>query len=1309
MKRRKRRTDWKFRKMKHFISKMIAILLIATFLPIWGLIGKTIRAVEVARTIFEKGQGYEIVVDTTSVWADGYTADIIIRNTGNQIIKNWSIAVELDGEIQNVWNAVCEKKKHAAVFSYETYNREIEPEGQASFGIQVSGSQPEGIRSMKLTEATSSLVDQYKIDYEIKNQWENHAIIEAVIENVGEKPLRDWIIQFNLEGNITNLWNAEMIEKSSSSYSLLNKGYNADILPGEKISIGFQVEYEQGQLNTIPKDSVLIAVADENALYESDENFIYAFGNVLNNVLTIEWNTNIKSEKYNIYESKDHENFKLLDTVEKCNKYNLNIAENYDVGYYYVETNGYKSLEFKVSKIKDKIYVDEQDNDKDRLPDALELIFGSKIDCIDSDGDGLSDYEEVVIVGTNPLKKDSNDNSIDDYNDDIDKDGLTNGLEISIGTNPSFGDTDMDDLGDYYEVNQYKTNPLLKDTDGDKACDGWELENKTNPLIYDESFYAECSTGEVSEDDPVGARVVIETGKIAPQSLKIERVFPHDNVYITPTVAGYISNGFEFTVDGTFDEAKINFYYDETLGEISETFQPRIYYFNEETKMFEELENQVVEDYNVSAITSHFSTYVLLNKVEFDKVWNNDIKASAKDNNINVSLVVDLSGSMRGDKLETTKAVINSFIDELKDKDESALISFNDCATLRCSFTSNKDVVKTAVKQMSAGGLTSIYTGIKRSLEEFKKKKTDSYKIMIVFTDGYDEPSTTYEQNYKKLVEIAKEENVIIYTIGIGTIDKILLTRIAEETGGIYYYANVVSGLKEKLEEVQGETESLTKDSNGDGITDYYTEKIKNGEMVLSNSSKELEGIDFNKNSFGVLSDDWDSDGLKNGEEIKVVTENGRTYLKMFSHPMRVHSDLDAIDDYTEIQQGANPLVSSILYTPADNLMNNAFYAYEAHADNIRGSYSNFIDYCAVTDGVYDKHKIYMRLLIDYYSTCASENVIDATYIAESKKTNYDLLNTMLCNANSYYSKAEDINLLISFVNSITDKSILENTFRNKVSTFILEYNNLNQERLKLSIYANSGEEYFIKDMVRGQSDKIAKTISGVSNVVIVAKNVGEIYKTLQKINSIFANNVVFMENMDALLALSGYMYSNRDIANAAYDVKKCIEGEYLNILIANLKRGIWWGAIDASSIGLMEVPYINVIIATSDLLIGITGVQEEISQLYRMLCYSDLSATYIRLFKNIAKAQDSSRYYEIHQSNISNAVRYLSNIAQLRILGEKEQYYFAKYDGLFGGLINLLNNSEEVKKNTNSTIKFVRNLVELLNIELADEIKCEV
>jgi len=50
--------------------------------------------------------------------------------------------------------------------------------------------------------------------------------------------------------------------------------------------------------------------------------------------------------------------------------------------------------------------------------------LGTNINLIDSDFDGLSDYEEVKVYGTNPL------------NDDTDGDSFKDGDEIKSGYNP---------------------------------------------------------------------------------------------------------------------------------------------------------------------------------------------------------------------------------------------------------------------------------------------------------------------------------------------------------------------------------------------------------------------------------------------------------------------------------------------------------------------------------------------------------------------------------------------------------------------------------------------------------------------------------------------------------------------------------------------------------------------------------------------------------------------------------------------------------------------------------------------------------
>lgn len=90
---------------------------------------------------------------------------------------------------------------------------------------------------------------------------------------------------------------------------------------------------------------------------------------------------------------------------------------------------------------------------------------------LDSDGDGLSDAEELQL-GTNP------------HNPDTDGDGLTDGEEVKkYFTDPLNPDTDYDALTDGAEVYNHKTNPLVRDTDKGGVADGHEvIEDNTNPL-----------------------------------------------------------------------------------------------------------------------------------------------------------------------------------------------------------------------------------------------------------------------------------------------------------------------------------------------------------------------------------------------------------------------------------------------------------------------------------------------------------------------------------------------------------------------------------------------------------------------------------------------------------------------------------------------------------------------------------------------------------------------------------------------------------------------------------------------------------
>jgi hypothetical protein len=109
------------------------------------------------------------------------------------------------------------------------------------------------------------------------------------------------------------------------------------------------------------------------------------------------------------------------------------------------------------------------DTDGDGISDVEEVKLGTNLNKADSDGDGISDGDEIKL-GTHPNKVDT------------DEDGLSDRAELTLGTDPVKSDTDSDGLSDGTEVTLVGSDPLRFDTDGDGLSDGFEVLHGTNPL-----------------------------------------------------------------------------------------------------------------------------------------------------------------------------------------------------------------------------------------------------------------------------------------------------------------------------------------------------------------------------------------------------------------------------------------------------------------------------------------------------------------------------------------------------------------------------------------------------------------------------------------------------------------------------------------------------------------------------------------------------------------------------------------------------------------------------------------------------------
>ena len=138
------------------------------------------------------------------------------------------------------------------------------------------------------------------------------------------------------------------------------------------------------------------------------------------------------------------------------------------------------------------------DCDQDGLTDSEEKEAGADPCNADTDGDRLTDFEELRTYSTDPLKADTDGDGLNDdqeikvtttipIHSDPDGDGLTDGEEVNARkTDPRNPDTDADGLTDGDEVKTYRTTPTAADTDTDGLNDGEEVTvHGTTPTAAD--------------------------------------------------------------------------------------------------------------------------------------------------------------------------------------------------------------------------------------------------------------------------------------------------------------------------------------------------------------------------------------------------------------------------------------------------------------------------------------------------------------------------------------------------------------------------------------------------------------------------------------------------------------------------------------------------------------------------------------------------------------------------------------------------------------------------------------------------------
>jgi len=150
---------------------------------------------------------------------------------------------------------------------------------------------------------------------------------------------------------------------------------------------------------------------------------------------------------------------------------------------------------------------------------------------------------------------------------------------------------------------------------------------------------------------------------------------------------------------------------------------------------------------------------------------------------IGVVLAIDTSGSMEGEPIKDAISAVSLFVDEMREIDKTAALSFADSVIIHSGFTSDHNKLEDSISGIEAEGDTSLFDGIYAACDLFRGGEIIKHGYLIVLSDGAD---TASSHTAEEVIERAKQEEVSIYSIALLSpeYDPENIRYISESTGG---------------------------------------------------------------------------------------------------------------------------------------------------------------------------------------------------------------------------------------------------------------------------------------------------------------------------------------------------------------------------------------------------------------------------------------------------------------------------------------------------------------------------------------------
>jgi Ca-activated chloride channel family protein len=180
---------------------------------------------------------------------------------------------------------------------------------------------------------------------------------------------------------------------------------------------------------------------------------------------------------------------------------------------------------------------------------------------------------------------------------------------------------------------------------------------------------------------------------------------------------------------------------------------------------------------------------------------------------LNFCAILDVSGSMQGEKIAQAKEAVRQSLRYLREGDIFSMVTFSN--EVRLAFEprrvdqNTRQVVESALQETQAGGMTALDGGLRLGLEKATEAHLDT-NLALLLSDGQANVGETDLEIVGQRGARARQAGVIVSTLGIGgDYNEALMAEIATQGGGRFYHLESAGQIPTYLTGELGEVASL--------------------------------------------------------------------------------------------------------------------------------------------------------------------------------------------------------------------------------------------------------------------------------------------------------------------------------------------------------------------------------------------------------------------------------------------------------------------------------------------------------------------